>query len=58
MQMVRYWRMQATRYRLSDLRPPISTPKKDATKTAPVGNQTNSEQQFRKGVAQPIPITN
>ena len=57
MQIVRHWRMQATRYRLSNLRPPDATPLPEP-KTASVNARPSEDQRTRELVARPLPIAN
>ena len=57
MQIVRHWRMQATRYRLSNLRPPAATPPPEP-KTASVNAPPSTDQRARELVARPLPIAN
>ena len=54
MQIVRHWRMQATRYRLSNLRPPDATPLPEP-KTASVNARPSEDQRTREVVARPLP---
>ena len=57
MQIVRHWRMQATRYRLSNLRPPTTTLAREP-KTTSVDTKPSTEQRARELVARPLPIAN
>lgn len=57
MQTVRHWRMQATRYRLNELRPTLTDFEKNGiTNSKEVSKTTNRSVQ--ELVVQPVPLTN
>lgn len=56
MQTVRHWRMQATRYRLNQLRPKLTDSEKEVIPNSKEDSKT-TERPVQELVVQPVPIS-
>lgn len=55
MHSIRHWRLQATRYRLTDLRPPLPRAEQETDKRSRE-DQGLSEENLREWFAKPMPL--